>query len=338
MLPATRRRSARLAHTAPKITITAPEPASATSKTQSPVRETLMSNNRAATPRATPATPASAVPKPPSTEMHPSKFQQTSFAPSSALELGFSDIKDPRRRDSTHGSGIDSTPSRIGGVSASAFSFRVKPPNWTWEKNTKAQEVMAGLKGDVAKFKAELVAAQKEAGQSSPSNPAPGERTFARPRSKTGRFSAAHLAEFKKMDSIEGHASAWRAQNAKFTPAKPAPAGASKSTLDVSPTPHKSNSKRIPTKLPAPEAAPNDRSRFGLKRKQSAAQIGGGQTPKKPEGANRSRSPALLSKQTVSSSAKRLKQNAGDDASTTRPKNQDEDATPKPPSTASLSE
>lgn len=45
-------------------------------------------------------------------------------------------------------------------------------------------------------------------------------RKFAQPKGKVGRFSDIHMAEFKKMDSIAGHASSFRAQPGRLTPAK----------------------------------------------------------------------------------------------------------------------
>ncbi|KAL6804522.1 hypothetical protein GGI42DRAFT_342008 [Trichoderma sp. SZMC 28013] len=166
----------------------------------------------------TPATPATHALKPPSTEMHPSKFHPTTAEPSSALRLGFTDIEETRRRDSSHGAGLQSTPSKVGGVPSSAFTLRV-PAGTTANQlglGAEALRVLEGLKEKAAEYKADLIA-NRENDSSSASTDANG-RTIAKPKGKSGRYSAAHMAEFKKMDSIEGHASAWRAQEGRFVP------------------------------------------------------------------------------------------------------------------------
>ncbi|KAM6488719.1 hypothetical protein HDV62DRAFT_377122 [Trichoderma sp. SZMC 28011] len=166
----------------------------------------------------TPATPATHALKPPSTEMHPSKYHPTTAEPSSALRLGFADIEDTRRRDSSHGAGLQSTPSKVGGVPSSAFTLRV-PAGTTANQlglGAEALRVLEGLKEKAAEYKADLIA--NRGNDSSAASTDANGRTIAKPKGKSGRFSAAHMAEFKKMDSIEGHASAWRAQEGRFVP------------------------------------------------------------------------------------------------------------------------
>ncbi|EHK15605.1 uncharacterized protein TRIVIDRAFT_165285 [Trichoderma virens Gv29-8] len=229
-----------------------------------------------------PATPATHAVKPPSTEMHPSKFHPTTAEPSSALRLGFTDIEDARRRDSSHGAGLQSTPSKVGGVPSSAFTLRV-PLGTTASQlglGAEALRVLEGLKEKAAEYKADLLA-KKENDTSSASTDANG-RTIAKPKGKSGRFSAAHMAEFKKMDSIEGHASAWRAQDGRFTPViKP-----------------------------------------GVKRSLSKADLDAPQKNTKQTPSKFERQPSL--------SAKRVKKNAEDDASTTRRVSRDVTSIPRP--------
>ncbi|KAL7961509.1 hypothetical protein V8C34DRAFT_273972 [Trichoderma compactum] len=269
----------------------------------------------------TPATPATHALKPPSTEMHPSKFHPTTAEPSSALRLGFTDIEDTRRRDSSHGAGLQSTPSKVGGVPSSAFTLRV-PAGTTANQlglGAEALRVLEGLKEKAAEYKADLIA-NKENDSPSASTDANG-RTIAKPKGKSGRFSAAHMAEFKKMDSIEGHASAWRAQDGRFVPVGKTgiKRSLSKANLD---TPQK-NTKQTERVLPATE--PRKRTsvmeslgRFSAKRLGTKTPISEDQVSAKDE------QPSL--------SAKRVKKSEEDDASTTRPVSRDMTSIPRPAS------
>ncbi|KAL7936339.1 hypothetical protein V8C35DRAFT_297577 [Trichoderma chlorosporum] len=270
-----------------------------------------------------PATPTTHAVKPPSTEMHPSKFHPTTAEPSSALRLGFTDIDVARRRDSSHGAGLQSTPSKVGGVPSSAFTLRV-PAGTTANQlglGAEALRVLEGLKEKAAEYKADLIA-KRENESSSASADANG-RTIAKPKGKSGRFSAAHMAEFKKMDSIEGHASAWRAQDGRFVPVvNPGiKRSLSKANLDA---PQK-NTKQTPTKPERvfPSTEPKKRTvdiesfgRFSAKRLGSKATINEDQVSAKEE--------------QLSFSAKRVKKSAEDDASTTRPVSRDATSIPRP--------
>ncbi|KAL7911039.1 hypothetical protein GGI35DRAFT_446306 [Trichoderma velutinum] len=267
----------------------------------------------------TPATPTTHALKPPSTEMHPSKFHPTTAEPSSALRLGFTDIEDTRRRDSSHGAGLQSTPSKVGGVPSSAFTLRV-PAGTTASQlglGAEALRVLEDLKEKAAEYKAGLIA-NRENDSSSAFTDANG-RTIAKPKGKSGRFSAAHLAEFKKMDSIEGHASAWRAQDGRFVPVvKPGiKRSLSKANLD---TPQK-NTKQTERVLPSTEprrrtSVMESLGRFSAKRLGTKAPISEHQVSTKDE------QPLF--------SAKRVKKRAEDDASTTRPVQRDTTSIPRP--------
>ncbi|KAL6885028.1 hypothetical protein HDV57DRAFT_410841 [Trichoderma longibrachiatum] len=273
---------------------------------------------------APPATPATHVLKPPSTEMHPSKFHPTTAEPSSALRLGFTDIDVAKRRDSSHGAGLQSTPSKVGGVPSSAFTLRV-PHGIDANQlglGPEALRVLEGLKEKAAAYKADLIA-QRANDPSSAATDANG-RTIAKPKGKSGRFSAAHMAEFKKMDSIEGHASAWRAQNGRFSPVKSGiKRSHSKTNIETpqktaKPSPLKLQ-KEVPSTVPRKRASEADSSgRFSAKRLGSKIAAQESQSPAKGE--------------QPSTSAKRVKKSAEDDASTTRPVAQETAPTPRPTS------
>ncbi|KAL7792528.1 hypothetical protein V8C37DRAFT_127368 [Trichoderma ceciliae] len=269
-----------------------------------------------------PATPATYALKPPSTEMHPSKFHPTTAEPSSALRLGFTDIGVARRRDSSHGAGLQSTPSKVGGVPSSSFTLRVPHGGDYLGLGPEALRIWEGLKEKAAECKADLIA-QRVNDPSSASTDANG-RTIAKPKGKSGRFSAAHMAEFKKMDSIEGHASAWRAQNGRFAPVKSGvKRSLSKANLD---TPQK-NVKQSPSKLEKeppssvlkkPTSEVEGLGRFSSTRLGTRVPISQERGPAKDE------QPSL--------SAKRLKKSLEDDASTARPVSRDATSIPRPAS------
>ncbi|KAM0263055.1 hypothetical protein ACHAQJ_001434 [Trichoderma viride] len=279
-----------------------------------------------------PATPATYALKPPSTEMHPSKFHPTTAEPSSALRLGFTDIAVARRRDSSHGAGLQSTPSKVGGVPSSAFTLRVPHGGDYLGLGPEARRIWEGLKEKAAECKADIIAQRANDPASAPTD-ANG-RTIATPKGRSGRFSAAHMAEFKKMDSIEGHASAWRAQNGRFTPVVNSgiKRSLSKANLDtpqkgVKRTPSKLEKEPLPSVSKKPTSEVDGLGRFSSKKLGIKGPVSEEQSPAKDE------QPSLP--------AKRLKKSAEDDASTARPVSRETTSIPRPmssikrPSTAS---
>ncbi|KAJ0163327.1 hypothetical protein CTA2_3172 [Colletotrichum tanaceti] len=219
-----RRRSARLASAStpkpkPKYTL-----ASVAERDDTPpsskVAESL---NALAVPNHDPTTPSSSSNlKAPLSEMHPSKVHPT-VAPPSATWLGFRDMK-----PSDKNADPQATPSKTTGVPESPFTFRVAQPASDTGLSSDAQQMMNELREEAARIKTELLA---------------------KPRGKSGRFSGAHMAEFKKMDSIEGHPSSFRAQPGRVTPLKSSlKRSQSKANLDDTPAQPKSGLKRSPSK------------------------------------------------------------------------------------------
>lgn len=154
--------------------------------------------------------------------MHPSKFHPTTAAPSSALKLGFTDIdytKDPAER----AAGLyQSTPSKMR-MPSSDFTFRVARPSIARPSvndglSTEAKQMMDELRDQAARIKVEL-AAQREQEKLEEAAANDGRR-IRQAKGKAGRYSAVHMAEFKKMDSIANHPSAFRAAPGRFTPVK----------------------------------------------------------------------------------------------------------------------
>ncbi|KAL7921939.1 hypothetical protein ACQKWADRAFT_109310 [Trichoderma austrokoningii] len=277
-------------------------------------------------PVASPATPATYAPKPPSTEMHPSKFHPTTAEPSSALRLGFTDITAAKKRDSSHGAGLQSTPTKVGGVPSSAFTLRVPHGGDYLGLGPDALRVLEGLKEKAAEYKADIIAQRANESSTSASTDAKGGRTIATPKGRSGRFSAAHMAEFKKMDSIEGHASAWRAQNGRFQPVVNPGVKRSLSKANLDNT-AQNGLKRTPSKL---EAGPQS----SATKKLASATKSAGQLP-----SNRLNFKARAGEEQGSAKpeqhslpSKRFKKSAEDDASTTRPVMQESTSVSRPAS------
>ena len=180
--------------------------------------------------------------------------------------------------------------------------------------------MMDDIREQAAKIKAEL-AAQREGG----ANCGIAQRPIAIPKGRSGRFSDAHKTEFNKMESIEGHASAWRAQNGRFTPIKSLKRTNSKANLDGTPNSQRSGLVSSPGKATAEQAA-SSRPQAGLKRKSSAANLDGDRqiSQKRANDSAMTGKPAgWTARDNQSQTAKRLKHRVQDDASSSRPKSLD---------------
>ncbi|KAK1756265.1 hypothetical protein QBC47DRAFT_183835 [Echria macrotheca] len=213
------RRSARLASAtkAPTPAIDAPNLDSIAERDNSPPEGAPQSLNAVVSSPSIPKTPRdSSPPKPPMSEMHPTIAHRTTAAPSSALRLGFTDIKPRSGSKDKLPEALQETPSKIHNVPTSDFTFSFRRVNADLKLGPEAQRMMEELREQAALIKAELAARPEEQEQ----NEAVNNRKIARAKGKSGRFSAAHMAAFKKMDSIANHPSAYRAQLAKTTPLK----------------------------------------------------------------------------------------------------------------------
>lgn len=154
--------------------------------------------------------------------------------------------------------------------------------------------MMNEIRDQAAKIKAELLAKREQERQEEAQ--VVNERKIAHPKGKSGRYSSVHMAEFKKMDSIENHPSAFRALPGRSTPA----GGSFK----------------------------------GLKRTQSKANLDDNETSqaKTPIQIPSSKSSRKVqtSGRDTDSPAKRTKQHVDDDASTNRPVSSDGCNIPRP--------
>lgn len=182
--------------------------------------------------------------------MHPSKAQKsTTKQLDSGLILGFH----PVQRDSsgnviketltsnTPSKVLSSPPSNLGTPSKFGFKFSSDDA----ELSEEARKLMESVREDVARIKAQMILDRGEQQRKAEAGEQTHEgRRIAKPKGKAGRYSDAHMAEFKKMDSIAGHPSAFRAQPGRFTPvAKSLKRKSSKASLDepeTKPSPSKS--------------------------------------------------------------------------------------------------
>ncbi|EEY22691.1 conserved hypothetical protein [Verticillium alfalfae VaMs.102] len=153
------------------------------------------------------------------------------------------------------------------------------------------------------------------------------------PMSEMHPASAAHMEEFKKMDSIEGHASAFRAQPGRFTPVKKSlKRTSSKANLEDTPksTLHRSPSKNDLQSTPSQAVS-------GLKRTSSKANLDE-RTEKQPLGTTPSKLRAFAPQpQPSPSPVKRVRQQIEDDASSRRPISRDGSSLPRPTSSSNAS-
>ncbi|PNY23855.1 Uncharacterized protein TCAP_06199 [Tolypocladium capitatum] len=334
MSPPTRRRSARLASATVKEKA-APELSSIAEREETPCRHVPKSlDDVFSHHQLQPSTPVSTPLKPPYDEMHPSKVRPTTGEPSSAFRLGFPEIPIPSSRGARQ-FGLTSTPSKIGGMPSSPFTFRFAREAADTTLSGDAQRMMDEIRGQAAKIKADLVAQRKAEGSSANAKG----RVIATPKGKSGRYSAAHMAEFEKMDSIEGHASAWRAQHGRFTPVKSSlKRSSSKANLDATPISQNSAIKPSPSKTRLGET-PSRRPKASLKRTSSVANLDYGpckavvKAPETLAAFGRSLPDAKGGQQ---SAVKRLKQRQEDDTSAARPVSRGDDSGPLPKSRSGL--
>ncbi|KAE8383602.1 hypothetical protein BDV26DRAFT_251287 [Aspergillus bertholletiae] len=206
-------------------TTTATTTTTTATTTTTPTSTTTVRTPHKATParKQTPAkTPTSAVTRPSHQEMHPSKVHQsTTKQADSGLILGFNPIKKDAEGNIMEDPLVETTPSKTKASPASTYygtpAFEFKFSCADSQLSDEAKKLMESVREDVAKIKAKMVQ-EKESQPDQDGNDQAGTRRIAEPKGKATRFSAAHMAEFKKMDSIAGHASAFRATPGRFQP------------------------------------------------------------------------------------------------------------------------
>lgn len=195
----------------------------ARSNTQStPTAKAAQTPKSSQSQRKSPAkTPTTSLTRPNHFEMHPSKVQQsTTKQADSGLILGFNPIKKDAQGNVVKETPAHNTPSKTTTSPESTFygtpALDFKLSSQETQLSDEAKKLMESVRQEVARNKANMVRENPSNITAGPSQNA--ERKIAKPKGKANRFSDVHMAEFKKMDSIAGHASAFRATPGRFQP------------------------------------------------------------------------------------------------------------------------
>ncbi len=190
-------------------------------------------------------------------EMHPELVHQsTTKAPDSGLKLGFIDI--PSHPQSI--ASAQNTPSKVRTSTAAHFQSTSLDFKFGSESqlSSEAQKLMDNVREEATRIKAQMQA-EREAQQQKDED---AESTFgginasgrkiAKPKGKAGRFSDIHMAQFKKMDSIANHPSAFRGKPGFAQPtAQSLKRSGSKARLDEMERP-RTGGKGTPGRRPPP--------------------------------------------------------------------------------------
>ena len=166
---------------------------------------------------------------PPPEEMHPSKVHQSTIRnPDSAIRYGFIDVKEVATRVPTPSksalemeesdSPVKKDPPapqplaspQFTRFSSPEFEFRMTSPGQKLSSET--QKIMDSVREEAARIKAVMIEErEKQERLDEEASVLVGEgRKMAKPKGKAGRYSEVHKQEFRKMDSIAGHVSAWK--------------------------------------------------------------------------------------------------------------------------------
>lgn len=204
-------------------------------------------------------TPSSAV-RPPLEEMHPSKVQQsTTKRVDSGMILGFNPIQKDANGNIVKNSAIHDTPSKL---KPSPVPTHYGTPGYEFKRGQESQlsdeakQLMDSVRGEVARIKAQMIHDKvKQDQREHEAESMHGDRKIAKPKGQAGRFSDVHMAEFKKMDSIAGHPSSFRATPGRFQPVtKSLKRTKSKAQLDEpepqNSSPSRSVAKQFPETMP----------------------------------------------------------------------------------------
>lgn len=253
-----------------------------------------------------------ATPKPSSHEMHPAQHHQSTAKPlDEARWLGFADMA-PHTEPPKHSSRIatvQDTPTRPSkvqsGVTSPQYQFTFHREH-SLELSPEAKRLMFEKREEAARIREQMMAA----GEGREEVEAAIARKIATPKGKSGRFSQAHLDQFQKMDSIAGHASAFRADP---TWKKPATSEQGPSGKLNQPTPN--NLKRSPSKAQLDDSDPTTGYLSTRSPSKPAFSAAGSSLPR----ATSFKDLHARAKDQPPSPAKRVKRFEGDDATITRP-------------------
>lgn len=190
-------------------------------------------------------TPTSKAPIEPSgIDMHPHHHKHSTAKPmDEARWLGFLNMgarTEPVKKGSSKIPITQATPTKSQEItttfSTPEFKFRFRRPSL--ELSPEGKKLMEESRQEAEKIRAQMTANPEQFGIEPTDDIA---RRMATPKGKTSRYSAAHMSEFKKMDSIANHPSVLRADRNRLKPATAAlKRSPSKAELDK---PEKANGK-----------------------------------------------------------------------------------------------
>jgi hypothetical protein len=172
------------------------------------------------------ATPVAAAPiEAPTEEMHPKHIHQSTAKPrEEARWLGFSNMPpatEPPKRNAKHVE-AQATPSRTTKKQENAF----KSPDFTFTfRREQSLELSPEAKQLMEEKRAEALIIKEQMRSNGEGAQISGDafgRKIAVPKGKKSRFSELHDAQFQKMDSIAGHASAYRKDPSRLATQTPA--------------------------------------------------------------------------------------------------------------------
>ena len=157
-------------------------------------------------------TPTDKIPITPNGEvMHPHHHHATTTNPlDEARWLGFwrKGLRTEPVKKSISFFTTENTPTKVGEPLPSSINpdFEFKFKRQSIELSPEAQKIMVESKEEATKIRSQIV---QDKGTFLPKKLFT-DRKFAKPKAKVGRFSDAHMLEFKKMDSIANHPSSFR--------------------------------------------------------------------------------------------------------------------------------
>ncbi|KAF7529543.1 hypothetical protein PCG10_007101 [Penicillium crustosum] len=250
--------------------------------------------------RASMTTPTSVTAARPSCEeMHPSKAQQsTTKHADSGLLLGFNPVKKDANGNVVKLGISDDTPTKSKASPATdqfgTPGFEYKFHSQETELSDEAKLLMESVRADAARIKAQMIQGNSEQEhENHKTEQIHGDRKIAMPKGKTNRFSDIHMAEFRKMDSIAGHASSFRATPGRFQPvSKSLKRSKSKAQLDEpesqNSSPSRSSSKisnlSTPTAATTAKRVKHNQNEDTSTRHESKEQTQKVETPRRPAG------------------------------------------------------
>lgn len=236
-------------------------------------------------------------------EMHPSKVRHsTTKQADSGLVLGFNPVKRDANGNVVNDSAIHNTPSKTPASPSAQFGTPGFDYNFSCQESQLSDEakmLMESHREEAARIRSQMSQDKgKQAGAERAAEALHGGRKIALPKGKAGRFSDVHMAEFKKMDSIAGHASAFRATPGRSQPAtKSLKRTNSKTRLD------EPNNLSSPSKPSVKPSAPAETSTKRVKHdktddastRRSSSKESDGPKPATPKPANRRPRPTIRS-------------------------------------------